>query len=513
MAAFTMAAFIRGRFGWCFAAIVIVATVIDRTALAAYAPGGTPACWPPVCMQQFVKASLGIHAALLVALAILFGLGAASWQPIIAAVVLADAVLVAYVGRTSAREQEMSTSALRLQARFLQNKLRELTTLHEIAQGFTRLESPSASSRYLVEKLAELLQLSRCALFMLDEERLELVPHQPAWGITPEEAEGLRIPLANGELTQRFWQSHDPLFYNDLSISADPDAEVLLRWFGPLAVHSVILQTIWVSQQPVGIIFGFDKRDGSRFEPEDSRLIAILATQASVAINNSRLFDQVQLDLEVKTALLQEINHRVRNNLAAIVGLLSMELMRAEPRPARTVLMNSINRVKSIGQVHTLLSEESFGTVDFQSIAEAIVGFVTSSWGSGRAVQVDVEGDPVVLDPKRASSLALVVNELITNSLKYAFPDEAQGRVEIRSSVEDGEVHLLIRDNGTGLPEDFDPERSGGLGMRIVRNLVRTDLKGQFRLSRDDGTVASITFPAVAKTPPVAAEPTLALSQ
>jgi len=79
--------------------------------------------------------------------------------------------------------------------------------------------------------------------------------------------------------------------------------------------------------------------------------IAILATQASVAINNSRLFDQVQLDLDVKTALLQEINHRVRNNLASIVGLLSMELMRPEPRPAKTVLMNSINRVKSIGQV------------------------------------------------------------------------------------------------------------------------------------------------------------------
>ncbi len=65
--------------------------------------------------------------------------------------------------------------------------------------------------------------------------------------------------------------------------------------------------------------------------------------------------------------------------------------MRPEPQPAKTVLLNSINRVKSIGQVHTMLSEDSFGAVDFQSIAEAIVGFVTASWGSGRSVEVEVE--------------------------------------------------------------------------------------------------------------------------
>ncbi|HLG74021.1 MAG TPA: histidine kinase dimerization/phosphoacceptor domain -containing protein, partial [Chloroflexota bacterium] len=265
--------------------------------------------------------------------------------------------------------------------------------------------------------------------------------------------------------------------------------------FEHLHPKSVIVQTVWVSQQPVGIIFGFDKRDGSGFGAEDSRLIAILATQASVAINNSRLFDQVQLDLEVKTALLQEINHRVRNNLASIVGLLSMELMRPEPRPARTVLMNSINRVKSIGQVHTMLSEDSFGAVDFQSIAEAIVGFVTASWGSGRHVEVEVLGDPMVLDPKRASSLALVVNELITNSLKYAFPDQEDGRVEITSLVDGGEVTVIIRDNGVGLPDDFNFERAGSLGMRIIRNLVRTDLKGRFDVRNESGTMATIVFP------------------
>jgi two-component sensor histidine kinase len=458
-------------------------------------------------MRNAVGWSLVVHLALVGALAAAFIMAGHVWLILIALGLALDGGLVAYLGRRSARENEMSTAALRLQARFLQEKLRELTTLHDIAQGFTQLESPSASYRYLVEKLADLLLLRRCALFMLDEESLELVPHDPTYGITPDEAAGIRIPLSQDELSQRFWQSREPVYYNDVNVAADADAVRIREWFGHLKPKSVIVQTVWVGQQPVGIIFGFDKRDGSAFGAEDSRLIAILATQASVAINNSRLFDQVQLDLEVKTALLQEINHRVRNNLASIVGLLSMELMRPEPRPAKTVLMNSINRVKSIGQVHTMLSEDSFGAVDFQSIAEAIVGFVTSSWGSGRQVQVEVGGDPVVLDPKRAGSLALVVNELITNSLKYAFPDQKQGLVEIQSKVQAGEVAVVVRDNGVGLPADFEPERAGSLGMRIVRNLVRTDLKGKFSLHNDGGTVATIVFPANLRPPASEPEP------
>lgn len=446
-------------------------------------------------MQQLIRGSLGLHLVLAAAVVVSIVTRGGWWPIPVLIIIVLDSALVWQIGRTAAREMETSGAALRLQARFLQEKLRELTTLHEIAQGFTNLESPNASYRFLVEKLAYFLKLSRCALFMLDEERLELVPHPPTYGITPEEADGLRVSLSEGQVTRRFWQATEPVYFNDLNIAADPEAEELRQWFGKLKVKSVIGQTVWVGKQPVGIIFGFDKTDGARFAPEDSRLIAILATQASVAINNSRLFDQVQMDLEVKTALLQEINHRVRNNLASIVGLLSMELMRPEPQPAKTVLLNSINRVKSIGQVHTMLSEDSFGAVDFQSIAEAIVGFVTASWGSGRSVEVEVEGDPVVLDPKRASSLALVVNELITNSLKYAFPNECEGRVEIRSHVRDGEVTVVVRDNGIGMPPDFDHERAGSLGMRIVRNLVRTDLKGQFTLKTDYGTIATIVFP------------------
>lgn len=458
-------------------------------------------------MRNTLGGSLAVHLALVGALVPAYMILGHVWLIILAAVILADGLLVAHMGRTALRGAETATAALRLQARFLQEKLRELTTLHDVAQGFTQLESPRSSYRYLVEKLADLLQLRRCVLFMLDEESLELVAHDPTYGISVEEAAGLRILLTQDELSQRFWQAREPVYYNDVNVAADADAVQVREWFENLHPKSVIVQTVWVGQQPVGIIFGFDKRDGSNFAAEDSRLIAILATQASVAINNSRLFDQVQLDLDVKTALLQEINHRVRNNLASIVGLLSMELMRPEPQPAKTVLMNSINRVKSIGQVHTMLSEDSFGAVDFQSIAEAIVGFVTSSWGSGRAVEVDVDGDPVVLDPKRASSLALVVNELITNALKYAFPDEGTGRVQIRSYVDDGDVTVEVRDNGIGLPRDFDPERSGSLGMRIIRNLVRTDLKGHIDFSSEEGTLARIVFPVNPRMQPVELEP------
>ena len=229
-------------------------------------------------MRKAVGWSLVVHLALVGGLAGAYGYIGHVWLILLALAVAADGGLVAYMGRRSSRESEMSTAALRLQARFLQEKLRELTTLHDIAQGFTQLESPRASYRYLVEKLADLLLLRRCALFMLDEESLELVPYEPTYGLTADEAAGLRIPLSQDEISQRFWQSREPAYYNDVNVAADADAVHIREWFTALQPKSVIVQTVWVGQQPVGIIFGFDKRDGTGFDAEDSRLIAILAT-------------------------------------------------------------------------------------------------------------------------------------------------------------------------------------------------------------------------------------------
>jgi hypothetical protein len=168
------------------------------------------------------------------------------WLILIALGVALDGGILVYLGRRWARDNDTSTAALRLQARFLQEKLRELTTLHDIAQGFTQLESPRASYRYLIEKLADLLHLRRCALFMLDEESLELVPHEPTYGISAEEVQGLRIPISQDELSQRFWQSREPVYYNDVNVAADFDAAQIREWFGHLHPKSVIVQTVWV---------------------------------------------------------------------------------------------------------------------------------------------------------------------------------------------------------------------------------------------------------------------------
>ncbi|MGH2469318.1 MAG: ATP-binding protein, partial [Chloroflexota bacterium] len=80
-----------------------------------------------------------------------------------------------------------------------------------------------------------------------------------------------------------------------------------------------------------------------------------------------------------------------------------------------------------------------------------------------------------------------------------AFPNDRSGRVEIHSQVEEGEATVVVRDDGIGMPPGFDPERAPSLGMRIVRNLVRTDLKGRFELHTEAGTVATITFPVTPK--------------
>src|SRR5258708_5647034 len=121
-------------------------------------------------MQLFIRLTLLIEVVLLVAAGAFVATRSEVSIAIIVGLVLLALVVTLYLSRSADRDLETSTAALRLQARFLQDKLRELSTLQDIALGFTQLESPSASPRYAVEKLAELLQLTRCALFMLDEE-------------------------------------------------------------------------------------------------------------------------------------------------------------------------------------------------------------------------------------------------------------------------------------------------------------------------------------------------------
>jgi two-component sensor histidine kinase/sensor domain CHASE-containing protein len=186
-----------------------------------------------------------------------------------------------------------------------------------------------------------------------------------------------------------------------------------------------------------------------------------------------------------KEILLREIHHRVKNNLQVITSLLALQARSTADERARAMLTESRDRVRSIAVIHEKLYEAGSGRVDFANYVRDLVAHVRTSWtGGSEEVGIDVEVENVALDLDVAVPCGLVINELLTNALKHAFPAGRRGTVRVSMGRRDG-GHLLLQvaDDGVGVPEGLEITTASSLGMRIVVILAQ-QLKGTLRLER-----------------------------
>lgn len=202
-------------------------------------------------------------------------------------------------------------------------------------------------------------------------------------------------------------------------------------------------------------------------------------------------------EIRVQAAMIQEIHHRVKNNLQLVASLLRMAARRARSKEARDALTGSVTRVSSIAAIHDFLSREGSETLDIKKAASSLMDAVAAaSLPPGFRLEKKIDGDELVLLAERGMSLALVINELILNSVSHAFPGRESGLIGVSISVRAAEAVLDIYDDGVGLPPDFSPERARSLGLRIVRTIVGEDLAGSFSIRRGgDLTRARIVIP------------------
>ncbi|MGK2950226.1 MAG: sensor histidine kinase [Acidimicrobiales bacterium] len=212
-----------------------------------------------------------------------------------------------------------------------------------------------------------------------------------------------------------------------------------------------------------------------------------------------------------KDATIREIHHRVKNNLQTISALLRLQGRRLESPEAKLAIEESVRRIRSIALVHETLSREAGDDVAFIEIVRPLMQMVEEGMGSAdRPVRFEVEGDAGFLPATVATPLAVVLNELLQNSLDHAFPEsldlqEAPGRVVI--SLENDGVRLKaeVCDDGVGLSEGFSIDAATGLGLSIVRTLVTSELMGTIELHRGDGeggrpgTVVELDVPVASR--------------
>jgi len=190
--------------------------------------------------------------------------------------------------------------------------------------------------------------------------------------------------------------------------------------------------------------------------------------------------------------LFNELNHRVKNNLMMVTAMLSMQARGTQEPRVREELLQAVDRVQSISDVHAILYKTgSTETVQF----DAYLGELCRRLGTAaarRGVEIRLEAQPLVVASEDAVQMGIIVNELITNAVKHAYPPPKRGKIIVGLDAGDDAIRLSVRDFGQGLPAG--EARESGLGMRLVRQLVKAR-GGEVGLASDGGLTATVTLP------------------
>ncbi len=195
-------------------------------------------------------------------------------------------------------------------------------------------------------------------------------------------------------------------------------------------------------------------------------------------------------------AMMQEMHHRIKNNLQTVADLLTLEMSR-NPRPeVQESLRDSITRIKSIAASHEILSAEQVGSTDITELARLVSENARRSMVRlDQHIDIDVDGPSIFLTSKQATAFALVLNELVSNAIEHGFRDRTEGRIDIALDGDAEDVWMRVQDYGAGLPPEFDLPTSPGLGLQIARTLVEKDLRGKIGMTdSSEGTTAWVHF-------------------
>ena len=209
-----------------------------------------------------------------------------------------------------------------------------------------------------------------------------------------------------------------------------------------------------------------------------------------------RAEDQIKASLQEKDVLLREIHHRVKNNLQVIASLLNLQSRSITDEHVLEPLRESQNRIESMALIHQkLYDSDDLMVVDFAEYSRNLATHLLSSYGVSQVIALRVDSDAgISLAINSAIPCGLIINELVSNSLKYAFSAGQKGeiRIELRRK-EDGRVTLTVADNGAGIPDEIDFRNTKSLGLRLV-NILSGQLEGTLELERIGGTKFELTF-------------------
>ncbi len=367
----------------------------------------------------------------------------------------------------------------------LRQKVSQLATLQRVSRMLTSTLDLSGVLRLVSEQAVELVHAEAAAMFRLPPRTgRNGMPTQPVIehrvGVIREILEpAVRDNLAR-EVIERGAAMQTEIRYSD-------------------GVSTLLCLPLRTAREPVGALAMRFPKD--QLPDEDAvGILQAFCDTAAMAVENAQLYQDAMHSVQTQSALVQEMHHRVRNNLQTVAALLSLQLRTAEDAPWSTAIREAMSRIQSIAAVHDLLSDEQrLGGTTVDVIARLVAEDAHSTLiPPGLKVDFRIEPSTLRIPTRQATIISLLINELAANAISHGFEHRAEGVIRISGWEADGWANIEVVNNGEGVPEGFDPAQSSGLGMRITQRLVTSDLRGEFTISSgDDMTRALIRFPIV----------------
>jgi two-component sensor histidine kinase len=337
--------------------------------------------------------------------------------------------------------------------------------------------------RSVVSRAIDLLKGNRGGLFLYqpDSDLLD-------WTVTPDFGYPVDIVLHRGEgLGGKVWETGSTIVVDDYR-----------RWEGrakaaeELPIAAIVGAPVRWGDEFLGVLVVLSDTPAA-FTRSDAELLEMFAIQAAIAIRNARLYEQTEQDRVTKVALLREVNHRVSNNLASIIGLIGLEEQRAGPD--RQIFQDLKARIRGLSVVHHMLSDSEWSPISLRILATRVVKSSLSALPSDKSVDIKVTPSPIEVSARHANTMALIFNELTTNSIKYAWPNRSSGRVSVEIKKQEDILLVVYRDDGVGFSNQVLEDESPGIGWNLVTAMVSRDLGGKVARHNDDGAVITIELP------------------
>lgn len=368
----------------------------------------------------------------------------------------------------------------------------ELALFNRVSHVFNSSHDLSQILAVLMEEVRRLLEVTACSIWLVDSETQELVCQQ---AIGPHRDTVLGWRLESGQGIAGWVASNGKSLIVLDSWADDRHFDGVDRLTGhPL--RSILAVPMRLRNKVIGVLQVLDTQP-NRFDDTDQALQELLAAMAGIAIENARLYDQLRQDARIHKILLHDLNSRIKATLATTTRLFSTVRRHARLKKhaeGKALMADMIARMKALDSVYVLLAEFEWNPLPLSELANRVIHATLESLSVAERVMVEVSPSSVRISPEQADNLGIVLNELVTNTVRYAMKKRDTATINVHIARIGETIHFEFRDNGPGWPEDVTRFDRHNVGVYLLQKVVRKDLNGKLELYNDEGAVVEIRF-------------------